>query len=356
MIDLAEKYFETAYGTGPKGSAGFKSMPDSFCRLIATGLACLDVVLGELRPNLEPPIEAAVRLRYATILYDETENFADAEDMLSKGVNLCDRYRLTDLKYNMQHLLARVTFVKNQKAAVRYLDGVTRDIEAVNHVPWVYAMRFLRVALSLEMNQTQETLTALSQLKVINSTATSRKDHAVAAVANSIEALIQIHRSTSTESIELTQHALASARSVQLDSQAKGIHHLTAMTHFVDVLCSIYQASQTEAHTKMTGMNAFLEKCKDYPTWTANGEFSVPLNEITSQSSRAVASENGVVHIDEQGQVYLRMRWLPKDEIYTLAYIISAAVLISRNAQDGHQAEQSLQNAQSKSASHSSGR
>jgi Cohesin loading factor len=348
IIDLAERYFETAYGNGTKSSPGFRQMPDTFCRLIATGLACLDVVLGELRSSLQPPVEAAVRLRYASVLYKETENYMDAEDMLSKGMSLCDRFRLTDLKYNMQHLLARVTFLKNPKAAVRYLDGVIRDVEAVNHVPWIYAMRFLRVALSLQMAQTQETLTALSQLKVISSLSNGRKDHAIASVANGMEALIQIHRSTCSESIEQSQHALASARSTQLNPQATNIHQLATMMYFVDVLCSVYHASQNEAQAKMTEMNTFLDQRKEDPAWKVNGEFLVPLGENTSQQSQNIASESGVVHMDANGNLFLRLQWLPKDEIYTLAYVISAAVVMPKNPLDGHQAEIYLQQASSK--------
>lgn len=36
--------------------------------------------------KLQPHLEAGVRLRYATILHDETENSTQAEEALSKGV------------------------------------------------------------------------------------------------------------------------------------------------------------------------------------------------------------------------------------------------------------------------------
>ena len=37
---------------------------------------------------MKPHVEAVVRLRYATILYEETENMMEAEEALSKGVCL----------------------------------------------------------------------------------------------------------------------------------------------------------------------------------------------------------------------------------------------------------------------------
>lgn len=39
------------------------------------------------KPKLQPRMEAMLRLRYARILYVETENDADAETALSKGVS-----------------------------------------------------------------------------------------------------------------------------------------------------------------------------------------------------------------------------------------------------------------------------
>ena len=40
------------------------------------------------------------------------------------------QHRFFDLKYNMQHLLARVMNVTSSKASVKFLDGVLRDVES----------------------------------------------------------------------------------------------------------------------------------------------------------------------------------------------------------------------------------
>lgn len=37
--------------------------------------------------KLKPQREVAVRLKYATVLYEETENAAEAEEALNKGVS-----------------------------------------------------------------------------------------------------------------------------------------------------------------------------------------------------------------------------------------------------------------------------
>lgn len=73
----------------------------NYYKLIATGLGCLEAVL-KVEPlvfvyfisetecaqhfKMQPQLEAVVRLKYATILYEETENAMEAEEALSKGV------------------------------------------------------------------------------------------------------------------------------------------------------------------------------------------------------------------------------------------------------------------------------
>ena len=58
-------------------------------KLIATGLSCLETILSSNR--LTPRQEAKVRLRYASILYEDTESLMEAETALTKGIKLCDK-------------------------------------------------------------------------------------------------------------------------------------------------------------------------------------------------------------------------------------------------------------------------
>jgi hypothetical protein len=64
-------------------------MVDEYQKLIATSLACFEAALQSNR--LSPREEARVRLRYAAILQEETENQMEAETTLSKGITLCDK-------------------------------------------------------------------------------------------------------------------------------------------------------------------------------------------------------------------------------------------------------------------------
>lgn len=62
---------------------------EEYQALIATGLSCLETVLQTGR--LTPKQEARIRLRYASVLFEETENFMEAETALSKGITLCEK-------------------------------------------------------------------------------------------------------------------------------------------------------------------------------------------------------------------------------------------------------------------------
>lgn len=65
---------------------------EEYHKLVATGLGCLDAVLRS--GKLAPRAEAKIRLRYAGVLLDETENYEEAETTLSKGISLCERVRI----------------------------------------------------------------------------------------------------------------------------------------------------------------------------------------------------------------------------------------------------------------------
>jgi hypothetical protein len=89
-MSLAEEFFDAAHVIGPSVSLSRTDQSvQSYEKLIATGLACLDSALRQVR--LPPRVEANIRLRYAGVLYEETENYMEAEIALSKGIALCDR-------------------------------------------------------------------------------------------------------------------------------------------------------------------------------------------------------------------------------------------------------------------------
>lgn len=90
LIALADEYFAAAHKIG---SSVARVMTDNlsaeYQKLIATGLGCLEATFKKMR--LTPRLEAKVRLRYAGVLFEETENYMEAETALSQGILLCEQ-------------------------------------------------------------------------------------------------------------------------------------------------------------------------------------------------------------------------------------------------------------------------
>ena len=88
LLSLSDEYIEAAYKLGPQvadvNGGVDKAALDKYHGLIAAGLGCLEASLKNFK--LSPRMEAAITLRYASLMYDETENFDHMESILSKGV------------------------------------------------------------------------------------------------------------------------------------------------------------------------------------------------------------------------------------------------------------------------------
>ena len=110
LLAMADEYLNAAHSHGTLVALLRREMEmDEYYKLVATGLGCLEAVLkvrrglfgpSSLEPynlvmlmdmgqnwRLQPRVEALVRLRYARILFEETDNDLEAETALSKGVS-----------------------------------------------------------------------------------------------------------------------------------------------------------------------------------------------------------------------------------------------------------------------------
>ena len=336
FLSLAEEYLTAAYRQGSL-VALMKKEDDlqQYYKLVAAGLGCLKTVLKNFK--LQPQVEAIVRLQYAAVLHDETENTMEAEETLSDGINLCDRYRLLDLKYNMQHLLARVLFKASSRASSKFLDGVIKDVEAYQHAPWAYAFRFLRVSLALEVSSHQDIVAALSQLRSISTLAETHGDKAVLMIAAGLEALLHLRASNSAESIEQAQRAIAVARSSQFDPRAGGVPQLTVLANFADTCCSLARYDPTQATTKLQALQASLER--DNNAWKLDGSFVVP---VSSPKNLRVPSGNGIIRGNADGHLSMLFVWRPREDVSALGFLLSSMILAHQNTSDGQKSEQML--------------
>ena len=346
FLSLAEEYFGAAFGAAVPGAiAERESNPERFCTLVSAGLTCLEGILQKGR--LQPVPEAAVRLCYASIVFEETENVMEAEECLSRGISHCEQYRLLDMKYNMQHLLVRITFAAKPKAAFKFLDNVIRDeAEAQQHLPWVYTLRFLKALLALQTGRHQDTLLAIGQFRAIASTARNHEDAAVAATAATMEALTHVLRMNSADSIENAQTALATARGLQHEVSTHGLQQVTFIVLLVDICCNLYRNETKTTLEILKEFTALTDRLHEPDLWAPDGLFHVPLSPASSVGLPHIASNSGAICKDRTHLTCLRLSWLPKHVMSALAYMITAAVKLYENPVD-HQAETCLKEAAS---------
>ena len=339
LLSLAEEYFAAAYGYGSMVDIARRETEiRSYYKMMATGLGCLEAVLKHFK--MQPEREAMVRLRYATILFEETENTMEAEETLNKGIVLCDRYHFFGLKYNMQHLLARILFSKTSRAAFKFLDGILKDAEAYQHIAWVYAFRFLKVSMHLELSSHQDLIAALNVFKSIISLSSSYGDKAILAIGTTLEALTCLRISSSAEYIEEAQRALAVVRSLQLDPAIAELHQLTVLTSFVDLCCQLQQFEPHQAISKMQIMQNALKTVDSSQSWTDDGSFaiSIPIARMSS-----CKSQTGIVRRRDSESVVLMFNWMPKEDIYNVGYLLGGASMANRNTVDGQKSEHMLE-------------
>ncbi len=306
---------------------------DDYYKLISTALGCMEAVLKRFR--LPPLKEAQLRLRFARSLYEETDNDLEAETTLSKGIDLCERNKLLDLKYTMQVLLSRVLYRSNPKAATKAIDGIIEDVGAYKHIAWEYAFRFLRATLSLSMPSHQELVAAVHQLQKIADVARRRGDEAMFAFAGVTEALAYLQGS-SPDSIDQAQRALATTRQFQLDQDIARIPQIQVLLQYVDLCCSLRQSNLEQIGQKLATMQQIMDQVVDDSNWLDNGTIFLPL---TSKSVRGIPSMGGDIVHEQKDRHVLTLTWLPKKDVYTIGYLLSAVATGHKNAQEDHKAE-----------------
>ncbi|EAW08657.1 uncharacterized protein ACLA_095900 [Aspergillus clavatus NRRL 1] len=333
LLCLADEYLNTAHSQGTLIALSGQEMEiEEYYKLVATGLGCLEAVLKNWR--LQPRMEALVRLRYARVLFEETENDLEAETALSKG------NRMLDLKYSMQHLLARMLHKSNPKASLKAVDGMIQDVEAYRHLAWEYAFRFLRISLSLSSPAQQDSVSALQHLQKISNMANRQGDKAVAAMAAVIQALAHLQHGTSSDSIEQAQRSVAVARSHQLNDELRHIPQLSTMVQMVDICCSLLEYDINQSSQKLKVMQDLMDERLSDPNWRADGSFSIPLS---GKSAGPSSIDTGDILQVQNGTLLLSFNWLPQHDLYALCYFLSSITLSSKNSYDGRKAEKFLQ-------------
>ena len=325
LLSLADEYIEAATNLGERS--------EEYCKLIATALGCMNSILNKF--SLSPVREAQLCIRYAQLLYDETDNNDDAERILTKAIELCHRNKLVDLKYAMQLLLARVLYRSKPKAALKDLEVVIEDLEVFHHTAWEYAFRFEHVAMALSLSSGSDFHSSITQLQRIAVTARSISDHAILAFASVMEALIHLSY-PSADSVTALQAALANARALQLNLDVAENPQLMIMMEFVDLCSAIKESDVQPREDKRKLMQRVLYDSFERAGWKIDGTIMLP---ISARALKDVKPLEGGLVTNRNGKLYLNFSWLSKEEVETLGYLLSAASISYKNGGDGGKAE-----------------
>ncbi|KAK3114611.1 hypothetical protein LTR53_006908 [Teratosphaeriaceae sp. CCFEE 6253] len=321
LLSLADEHVAAAYATSSSLTASGLDDDDIelYHRLMSTALGCLESVLQNYR-QMDPLKEARIRLRYATLLHEETENSDKAEEILSKGIALCERSRLSDLKYAMHHLLVRVMAKDKPKAAAKAVEKLITEVEALKLSPWIYTFRFLRVSFGLQVPGPTECAAVLKQLSAITSIAESQRHVAVQIVAATLEAMVQL-QSNATDAVELAQRALAAARMHQLSPDSQRLPQLRAAMDCLDLVCALMQFIPDRIVQKMQQMQDNIDTTTREKAWDPRSTaFLVELGKVGSPDIGADTA--GVMATTADGMLALTFDWLHQNQLYALGFLL----------------------------------
>lgn len=318
LLSSADEYIAAARGIGSTIARQKKNGDiQQYYKLMSTAMGCMDAVLRKF--NMQPRDEARLRLRYASLLIEETDNTTEIDEILSKGISLCARCRLQDLRYSMLHLQARYQYQTNHRAAFKALDKNISEAETFQQIAWVYAFRFLKVSLLLQSTDRIEAIPALQQLHAINAYAEKRGDTAVAFACNVLGAMVHLRSSAQDRLIE-AQRAIAQARSLQLTMSAKQQGSFGTLFSVIDLACSVHQNAPDSA--KSTAIIQATADENDDGLGTENGVFTVILDRTTGGS--LTTDTGGIFRKNAEGRDELMFSWLPREDIKALCFHICA--------------------------------
>ena len=340
LLSLADEYLNAAREREFLAGIVNGVVPlEQYHKLVSTGLGCIESVLKKWR--LPPLKEAQLRLRYARILLEETNNDLEIETHLTKTEELCNQHKLFDMKYAAQMLQVRLLCRSSKKAGLKRLDEVIDDIEAYKHVPWYYVAQLLRARLSVESLTHQDIIATLSSLDKVAKLARGQGDHVLQTLTAVLKALTYL-QGNEGESVESSQQALATARQYQLDVQVSRIPQLQIMLQFIDLCCSLEESNVEDVAKKLKIMQQSMDNLAEDESWNDDGTFSIPLSQKTTAKFTFI--DSGL--FQKVGDSYeLTFTWLPKADVYALGYLLSAISVAHKNGHDGHKSETFLDEA-----------
>lgn len=227
----------------------------------------------------------------------------------------------------MQHLQARFQFRTNHRAALKSLDGPISEAETFKHIVWVYAFRFLKVSLALQVPGRPEMANAIQQLHAIINHAERLGDRAIFVTASALEAMIHL-RTAGPDHLEHAQRSIAAARSYQLQASTKELGQIAVLIDSIDIACCLQKGESVREK-----MRAFQQRV-DGDLGPENGVFSV-LIEKTFGGQSLTQNTGGVFTKSADARDELVFSWLPSNDLKMLAYYLSGVTAVAQDVSRG---------------------
>lgn len=332
LLGLADQYVNKAHGMSSYLARNPEEADvDQYYSLISAGLGCMESVLKNWKFP-EPKIEARLQLRYANLLLEETENDGELQDLLTKGVALCERNRLVDLKYSMKHVQARSLFRTHPRSALKMVDQMVELTETYAHYSWMYVFRFLHVSFSLQSSR-PDLSAALQQLRRTSQHAEKQRQYPILATCSAIEALVHL-RGGQADSADNFQRSLAAARTHQLNREVTDISQIATLLDCLDLCSDLINGKPDQLPDKMNVMQRALDSGKRRTS--PDGSFCVPTAETAPHDISL--DTGGIMERTGDGKRAIAFQWLRRSELFAIGYILSGLACSSKNAMD-HKSE-----------------
>ncbi len=165
------------------------------------------------------------------------------------------------------------------------------DYIRYQHFPWVYAFRFLRASFALASTASIDNKAAIQNLQAIAKLAEQQNDGPVHLIASLMEAMTHL-KGSGPDVLEHAQRALAAAWAHQMDPDCK-IPQLQALTHVIDVVCSIRQGNTALMKEKLKTMRNTFDEVRD--TWNKTSDVIVIPIKRTAKSSHVVSWDTRMI-------------------------------------------------------------
>ncbi|EKG21021.1 Cohesin loading factor [Macrophomina phaseolina MS6] len=329
LLSLADEYVAAAHAMGSSVALSRRQSDENkYYKLMSTALGCMEAALKNSR--MHPRLEAALILRYASLLHEETENTVEEEEILSKGITLCERHRMLDLKYTMQHLLAQSLFKSSHAAALKSIDGVIHYAEMYQHIPWIYAFRFLRASLCMQSDSHSELTSAMHTLHEVSSLSERLGDSAIYVASTTIMAMVHL-RLMNPDSVEQAQRAIASARSLQLQLTMDELGQIITLLDIIDLACNLQSYRPNQAVAKVRDLQVVMDSAVHGDDQTGDdGTFSILIHR--NPNAQLTGMTGGIFQKNSDGRDRLSISWMRRRDLWMLGYYLSGVTALLKNS------------------------